>query len=366
MTVYGVQSIPLHLIDPNPWQTRRPEAADSERIRALADDIKVNTMLQIPTGRRVEGTNRVQLAFGHSRLYAYRLLYKEGDTEFAEFPVNLITDLSDHQMAIFAFAENEKRQDLDPIERAEAIRKMLIGFSWTQQELADHLKIDRSSVANALRMLSLPGDIQQSIMDGILPVRSAMVLMPYYELTPLEKSALERIKPDHSDFLALARSGQLNSDAIRAEIGIWMQLLHPKPIELPLVPETPSPQPSPETGEGEESGAMIQNTITAMEEEPQETSEPANDGLEDLEPEPLVPGVLRVPEPKPAAAPAPTPAPAPAAQPSKDIVLMIRWYEAGGVGIAVQHPGEVFPRFIHKATLTAAEFPELLEGMGIA
>lgn len=406
-----VELIEIEKIDPNPWQTRASE--DPGHIRELADDIlNVDGLLQIPIGRMDTLNGRVQLAFGHSRLAAFKLLCAEGHDRFSHFPVNL-HDLTDEQMAVYAFTENEKRRNLNPVERAGAINRMIRDFGWTQQLVADKLTIDRSSVANALRLLDLPVGIQKLISDGTMPVRSAMALLPYYELTPLEIGALQQAKPDYEDFLTLAWSGQVNSDTIRAKVGEWMDLLHPKPLELPLVEETESsassdqalseeeePEPSESDDEDDVDIEADSGTWSAEEEEtqrpqpsPQPLSQEERSGVQRPQPSPILgeeeeqsahaspsreerSGVQRsqverekAPVERPAevraSTPPQVPAPAPAPVISLDRVVTFRWFEAGGVSIAVQHPGEIMPRFSFKTTLTAAEIPELLEGMGI-
>lgn len=139
------ENIPLYLIDPNPWQTRRTE--DPAHVEEIARSIKAMGMMQTPSARKVG--ERYQLAFGHTRLAAYRLLNTLGQDGYDQFPLNL-HELSDEQMAIAAFEENEKRRDLNPVEKAMAVQKMLNDFGWTQELIAEKLHIDRSGVSNMI------------------------------------------------------------------------------------------------------------------------------------------------------------------------------------------------------------------------
>ena len=369
MTIYGIQAIPLELIDPNPWQTRKGE--DPEHVLELAKSILQDGLLEIPIGRRMEEDpqSRIQLAFGHSRLAAFKLLVEQGNIEFGTMPVNLRIGISDEQMAILAFTENEKRKELNPVERATAISAMLRNFGWTQQQVADKLTIDRSSVSNSLRMLRMPADVLTSIADGCLPVRTAMALLPFYELTPLEITVLAQNYPDSDDFVALARSGQLNSDTVRQQVDKYMQILHPEPdpvAEFPLVETTetskvPSEEEwdsTPKAG-GERNEAPIQvegNTLTV------EPAEEAEAEEQQPQPSPQEPPVPVKQETKPAPAAEPHPA-APVI--SNDKVVVLRWYETGGVSVSVQLPGEKFPKFIYKTSLLVDEISVLLESMGI-
>jgi ParB/RepB/Spo0J family partition protein len=200
--------IPLELVIANPWQTRT--ALDPEHIAALAADIETNGLLQAPVGRLVEnGTpvslgagayggvvtwirensgRAIQLAFGHNRLGAFWQLRKQDAQAWGSIPI-LVQDLSDQQMADFAWAENERRRDHTPLERALAIRKRIQDFNWTQDETARHMGISRSAVANALRLLKLPEAVLQPLGDGRLSERQAMALAALYDLPA---SLLER------------------------------------------------------------------------------------------------------------------------------------------------------------------------------
>ena len=371
MTLYGITAIPLELIDPNPWQTRKVE--DPQHVLDLAKSILQDGLLDIPIGRRMDEylSGRVQLAFGHNRLAAFKLLVEQGNIEFGTMPVNLRMGISDEQMAVLAFTENEKRKDLNPVERANAISAMLHDFGWTQQMVADKLTIDRSSVSNSLRMLRMPADVLTSIAEGCLPVRTAMALLPFYELTPLELTVLERERPDYADFVRLARSGQLNSDTVRITIDIWMKILHPEPApipELPLVAVTETIQvlqeeewdSTPKVGEphNEELIQIEGNTLT---EEPKEEPE------EEVKTHGNQPSPVQVEgesKPKPAPAAAPPPA-APEPVVSSDTVLTITWDVTGNAYVGLRRAGEKFPTFTFKANLKAADFPQLLSDLEI-
>lgn len=359
--------VPLDRVDPNPWQTRQIE--NSEHIAELAESIRLNGLMQVPTGREMP-YERVQLAFGHSRLAAFNLLASQGHKEFDNFPVN-IRSLDDEQMAIMAFTENEKRHDLNPVERARAIQNLLIGFGWSQQDVADKLGIDRSSVSNALRMLRMPVDVLQSVAEGTLPVRSAMALIPYYEITPLEMTALLERYRDAEDFAALARSGQVNSDTIRKQVDEYMKHLHPAPEELFATPQLVVIPVEPvegeclggfdETnpGEGIEPEELGESETGEPEEEPEEgptllTTEKSADtapAAQVKKPSPSVP----LPKGEGSTAPAV----------SKDTVFSVTWFANGGAMVGIRWPGEAAPRMIWRSTLTAADFPELLSLIGI-
>jgi ParB/RepB/Spo0J family partition protein len=190
-------NIPLEMIQPNPWQTRKQ--IDPESLRELADDIASNGLLQAPVGRILDTAGRtvsvqvstdekyidqiryhslrVELAFGHRRLAAFKYLYQQNQIRWASMPLE-IHELSDQQMALMAWSENEQRSDLSAIEKAEAIQAMMEHFRWTQEQASKSLHIGRSTVANTLRLLSLPDEIQQPLRDGAISERQAMAILP--------------------------------------------------------------------------------------------------------------------------------------------------------------------------------------------
>ncbi len=256
----GQELIPLELIDPNPWQTRQTE--DPAHVEEVARSIRSSWMWQVPSGRRVG--ERWQIAFGHTRLAAYRMLKTLGFEGYDHFPLN-VHEMNDEMMAISAFEENEKRRDLNPIEKALAFQKMLTDFNWTQQQVADKLHIDRSGVTNMLRMLRTPQEIQDQIAAGVIPVRSALALIPLLEITILEKERLMReFGDDFHEFMLIATNGEINSDAIRTGVEKFITFL--RPVQLELVPE--------------EQVMVASDLITIPEE--QNPAEP-NDEQEDLE-----------------------------------------------------------------------------------
>lgn len=261
-----MEKIRLDLISGNPYQTRAGE--DPEHIEALAEDIWKNGLLQVPVGRRVG--ERVQLAFGHNRLAAYKR-NKGLDLEaYSEMPVE-IRLLSDEQMALLAWSENEKRQQLTPIERALAIKRMMDSFGWTQQEVADKLDMARSTLANMLRLLNLPLAVKHILNQGVLSQRQALALLPAYELSDSDFSWLVD-DPERSEFLQLARGGTIDSDTIRERIAEYLQALEdskPKQLELQEEPETEQEE------EETPSGAVEEDPDAALKEQTRSLIQPA-------------------------------------------------------------------------------------------
>ena len=187
----GVDIIDLDRIDDNPWQPRK--TVDEEAMQKLAGSIATSGLLQLPMGRRRPG-GRVQLAFGHRRVAAIRLLAEEGKWS-GGVPVQL-KDLSDHQMALFALEENAKRKDINPLEQYLGYQKVIDDGLMNVTELAASVGLDRSTVSNNLRLLKLPKEALEHFRDGDLKAHAAREL-------------LTLVAPDHdhaNDILAVIKS----------------------------------------------------------------------------------------------------------------------------------------------------------------
>jgi ParB family chromosome partitioning protein len=181
----GVQWVDLNCIDPNPWQPRIGE--DNEHIKKLAESIATNNLLQIPSARRhPTHVGHYQLAFGHSRLAAFKFLRDATDqgTRFETMPLNIV-ELSDRQMADAAAAENVARKDLSAIEIARGIKRYIDDFGATQIEAGRVFGYTaQSSVSNLLRLLQLPEPVQQQVNEGKLPERYARELITLSRASP--------------------------------------------------------------------------------------------------------------------------------------------------------------------------------------
>lgn len=167
--------VDLNQIEPNPWQPR--VAVDMAFVEKLAADIRAHGLIHPPTGRTVGA--RFQLAAGHNRYSAFCLLSAEDD-RYCTIPVQIVA-YSDEQMALLAWAENEARQDLSPIDQAAMIQKAMDSFEWTQEEAAARFDIGRSTLANKLRLLTLPDYVQERVHGGEISERAAIALLPLYQ-----------------------------------------------------------------------------------------------------------------------------------------------------------------------------------------
>jgi ParB/RepB/Spo0J family partition protein len=192
-----MQDIDLNLIDPNPWQPRIGE--DHAHIKKIAESIAANGLLQIPSARR--RGDRYQLAFGHSRLAAFKFLRDATDrsAEFAAMPLNIV-ELNDRQMADAAAAENVARKDLSAIEMARGIKRYIDDFGATQIEAGRVFGYSsQSSVSNLLRLLQLPEPVQQQVNEGKLPERYARELIT---LSRAHADAAVKVAGKYAEFVA--------------------------------------------------------------------------------------------------------------------------------------------------------------------
>lgn len=160
-----LQEVEIHRVFPNRSQPRR--SFDEEKLRELADSIKMRGMLQPLLVRRVG--DRYEIVAGERRWRAAEMAGLD------RVPV-LVGTYSDKEVMELALIENLQREDLNPIEEAEAFRRLIEEFSLTQEEVARAVGKGRATIANSLRLLSLAQDVKQLVADGKLSAGHAKVL----------------------------------------------------------------------------------------------------------------------------------------------------------------------------------------------
>ncbi|OLC12896.1 MAG: hypothetical protein AUH29_14860 [Candidatus Rokubacteria bacterium 13_1_40CM_69_27] len=163
----SLTEIPVDQIDANPRQPRK--AFDPTSLDELARSLKSAGMIQPVVVRRMpEG--RWQLIAGERRWRAARQAGLE------RIPA-LVREATDAESLELALVENLLREDLNPMEEAEAYQQILTEFGWTQEELAQRVGRDRSTIANCLRLLRLPRPIQEDLRAGRLTMGHARALL---------------------------------------------------------------------------------------------------------------------------------------------------------------------------------------------
>ena len=158
--------VALSSIQANPNQPRK--RFDETELAELADSIRQNGVLQPILLRPIE--DKYEIVAGERRYQAASLAGLE------EIPA-LIREVSDDEMFKLALIENLQRSDLDPIEEARGLRKLLEDNDLTQSQLAYALSKSRSAIANALRLLDLPEEVQAYLEDGRLSAGHARAIL---------------------------------------------------------------------------------------------------------------------------------------------------------------------------------------------
>lgn len=153
-------------ITPSPFQPRR--TFDEAKIDELAASIRNQGIIQPLVVRPKDGD--YELIAGERR---WRAAMKAGLTEV---PV-VVRDASDQEALQLALVENLQREDLNPIEEANGYRRLQQEFSWSNEEMADKVGKSRPAIANSVRLLSLPSEVQQEVAAGNLPAGQARALL---------------------------------------------------------------------------------------------------------------------------------------------------------------------------------------------
>ncbi len=159
--------VDIDLIEPNPDQPRL--SFDEKGIEELAQSIRMNGLVQ-PILLRRASAGRYQIVAGERR---WRAAQRAGLHK-----VNaVIREIPDSKLLELALIENIQRQELNPIEEAQAYQKLIRDLGLTQDEVAHRVGKDRSSIANTLRLLKLPSAIQKMVENGELTMGHARALL---------------------------------------------------------------------------------------------------------------------------------------------------------------------------------------------
>jgi ParB family chromosome partitioning protein len=219
-----VSTIPISLLDPNPLQPRT--IFDAGRLQELANSILSNGIIQ-PLIVRRKG-DRYELIAGERRLRAARIASLE------ELPV-IVQDYAEGRLLEVALIENIQREDLNPIETAQALDRLSREMSLSHEEIAQRTGKDRTTITNLIRLLRLPHEIQILLAERRLSMGHARAILglatPELQMQVAEKTAaqghsvrqVERLvqkmnepregtdKPLHDDPNVKAAAGELES-----------------------------------------------------------------------------------------------------------------------------------------------------------
>ena len=181
MEAKKVMEIPIEKIVPNPYQPRR--VFSQAALEELSNSIKSYGILQPITVREIDGN--YELVAGERRFRAAKLAN-------LEFVPAIINNMTNESSAVLALLENLQREDLNFIEEAMGYENLIKEHSFTQQQLAEKLGKNQSTIANKLRILRLPMEIKIKLVENDLTERHARALLklPNEELI---KEVLEKV-----------------------------------------------------------------------------------------------------------------------------------------------------------------------------
>jgi ParB family transcriptional regulator, chromosome partitioning protein len=175
--------IAIDRITPNPHQPRRD--FDPTALQELADSIGQKGVIQPLVVRPIAGTDSFQIVAGERRWRAAQI------AKIHEVPA-VVRDYSDEEVLEVAIIENIQRADLNAIEEAIGFRQLIDQYGHTQEKLAEALSKSRSHIANLLRLLNLPEDVQTLVRNGKLSGGHARALVTSANASALAQMVVAR------------------------------------------------------------------------------------------------------------------------------------------------------------------------------
>src|SRR5687767_7092310 len=163
----GTNRIPLDDIEPNPKQPRRD--FDEQSLQDLASSIKLHDIIQPVTVSKLTN-GKYRLVSGERRLRAAKI------AGIKDIPA-YVRQTNDSQLLELALLENLQREDLNAMEVSLSYKRMMEELEYTQEQVAERMGKDRSTVANFIRLLKLPPDIQLAVRNGELSMGHARALI---------------------------------------------------------------------------------------------------------------------------------------------------------------------------------------------
>ncbi len=201
-----VANLAIEDIDKNPFQTRYVESGDA--LQELTDSIKANGVIQPILVRPAEEEGRYILILGERRLHASKLAGK------TTIPA-MVRRVSEQQAAEMTIIENLQREDLSPLEQAEAFRVLSGEFHLTQAQIGERVGLSRESVSNYMRLLKLPREVMQLLAEKKIKFAEARELLKLEDDQQIVKAALYAVKKgltvEQVERLVLRMSGWLDA-----------------------------------------------------------------------------------------------------------------------------------------------------------
>ncbi len=171
-----VQRLPIEFMQRGKYQPRKD--IDPEKLKELSDSIAAQGIIQPIVVRKI-GDKKYEIIAGERRWRAAQL------AGLAEVPV-VIKDIDDKSVMAVALIENIQREDLNALEEAEALHRLLDEFELTHQQIAESIGKSRTTVTNLLRLLDLAGDVKNMLSRGQLEMGHARALLGLEEAKQIE------------------------------------------------------------------------------------------------------------------------------------------------------------------------------------
>ncbi len=232
-----LQRIQLSRIRPNPFQPRRE--FDADELAELESSLKASGLLQ-PISVRRSG-DAYELIAGERR---FRAANNIGWTEITA----IVRDFDDQTMLVLALVENLQRSDLNAIEEARGYKRLIEDFQLTQQQVAEAVGKDRTTVTNLLRVLTLPESVQRMVESGKLSTGHARALLA--------------LGPPHSA-ISLAELAVASDLSVRALEQRVRELMGPSAPVAPVVqsPERPASIPPQQAAANDPAARRIEDDL---------------------------------------------------------------------------------------------------------
>lgn len=176
--------VPIERVFPNPDQPRR--SFTDEHLQDLSASIKAKGIIQpLIVRKRANGKDEYEIVAGERRWRAAQM------AQLHEIPI-LVRDFTDTEVLEVAIIENIQRADLNPVEEAAGYRQLMDKFGHTQEKLAEELGKSRSHIANLMRLLQLPSDVQDMLVGGKLSAGHARALITSDDPSALAKQVVQQ------------------------------------------------------------------------------------------------------------------------------------------------------------------------------
>jgi ParB family chromosome partitioning protein len=201
------QALPLDLLQPGKYQPRT--RMDQASLAELAESIKAQGVIQPVLVRRIEG-GKYEIIAGERRTRAARL------AGLTEVPV-VLREVADNAAAAMALIENIQREDLNPLEEAQGLTRLMNEFKLTQEEVAQAVGRSRSAVANLLRLVHLPKPVQEMLYAGEIDMGHARALLALPGTMQLQLAP--RIRDQQMSVRAVEEAVRLLLDPPPASVG---------------------------------------------------------------------------------------------------------------------------------------------------